>query len=177
MSRVGRNPIELPQGVSASLKGQQIDIKGPKGTLGFLLSSEVTVSVDDKSMTVEPRGQSKRARQLWGTSRSILANCVDGVSKGFRKELQINGVGYRAQMKGSELSLAVGLCHDVTFSPREGLTVSVPSNTQIVIEGIDKQKVGQFAAEIRNARPPEPYKGKGIRYADEAVYLKVGKKK
>ncbi len=177
MSRIGKNPVRLPDGVTAAISGRRIDIKGPKGRLTFAVSEDVTVSVEDRDMTFAPRGDSKHARQLWGMSRSLAANCVEGVTKGFRKELQINGVGYRAQMRGGELALALGLSHDVTFPQRDGLTITVPAPTRIVIEGIDKQKVGQLAAEIRGVRPPEPYKGKGIRYADETVFRKVGKKK
>lgn len=177
MSRIGKNPVQLPDGVSASLSGQIINIKGPKGELSFTLSDNVSAEIDNGSVIISPRSLSKQARQLWGMSRTMVANSIEGVTKGFRKELNITGVGYRAQLKGNDLSLALGLSHDVVFSKRDGLTVSVPAPNRIVIEGIDKQKVGQFAAEIRRMRPPEPYKGKGLRYEGEVIHRKVGKKK
>ena len=177
MSRIGKNPVMLPDGVTAELTGRRIDIKGPKGELSFTASEDVEMSLEGGAVSFAPRGNSKQARQHWGMSRSMVANCVEGVTKGFRRELQITGVGYRAQMQGSELTLALGLSHDVTFPQRDGLTITVPAPTRIVIEGADKQKVGQLAAEIRGIRPPEPYKGKGIRYAAETVFRKVGKKK
>lgn len=177
MSRIGKNPVQLPDGVSASLSGQIINIKGSKGELSFTLSDNVSAEIDNGSVIISPRSLSKQARQLWGMSRTMVANSIEGVTKGFRKELNITGVGYRAQLKGNDLSLALGLSHDVVFSKRDGLTVSVPAPNRIVIEGIDKQKVGQFAAEIRRMRPPEPYKGKGLRYEGEVIHRKVGKKK
>ena len=177
MSRIGKNPIQLPDGVTATMDGQQIEIKGPKGRLRFTAAANVTISIDDRNVVVAPRGNSKYARQLWGMSRTMVANCVEGVTKGFRKDLQLTGVGYRAQMQGKNLSLALGLSHDVTFPQQDELMISVPAPTKIVIEGTDKQKVGQFAAEIRRIRPPEPYKGKGLRYEGEIVQRKVGKKK
>lgn len=177
MSRIGKNPIELPQGVTAAISGQQIEIKGPKGSATFTASENVTMAIDGQTITFTPRGNSKQARQLWGLSRSMVANCVEGVTAGFRKELQITGVGYRAQLNGKTLTLSLGLSHEVNFAERDGLTMTVPAPTRIVIEGTDKQKVGQLAAEIRASRPPEPYKGKGIRYVGEEISRKVGKKK
>ena len=177
MSRIGNSPVALPDGVTATLSGQTVEVKGPRGVLAFTASDEVAVEIKGQSVVFEPRGSSKRARQQWGMSRSMVANCVAGVTRGFRKELAITGVGYRAQMRDGALALSLGLSHDVSFEQRDGLEISAPKPTQIVIEGNDKQKVGQLAAEIRSVRPPEPYKGKGIRYADEIVHRKVGKKK
>ncbi len=177
MSRIGKNPISLPAGVTASLSGRRIEVTGPKGTNDFTFSDDVSVEIGDSLITVSPRGNSKQARQHWGMSRSMIANCVKGVADGFRKELAISGVGYRAQMEGNELVMALGLSHGVRYRPAEGISISVPATSRVVVEGADKQKVGQTAAEIRSWRPPEPFKGKGIRYVDEAVYRKVGKKK
>ncbi len=177
MSRIGKNPVELPSGVTASMTGQQVEIKGPKGSLTFTSSHDVTIKVEGQSVTFKPRGHSKQSRQSWGLSRAMVANCVEGVTQGFRKELQITGVGYRAQLNGKTLTLSLGLSHEVKFDERDGLTMTVPSPTRIVIEGADKQKVGQLAADIRASRPPEPYKGKGICYVGEDISRKVGKKK
>ena len=177
MSRIGKKPVELPGGVSASVSGQTIEVKGPKGTLSFTATDDVTLSVDDSSVTVEPRGKSKRARQQWGMSRTLVQNCVTGVSDGFKKELEISGVGYRAQMQGNVLKLNLGYSHEVNFEPPQGVTVTAPKQTEIVVEGIDQQLVGQVAANIREWRGPEPYKGKGIRYKDEYIFRKEGKKK
>ena len=177
MSRIGKQPVKLPSGVSASVSGQTIEIKGPKGTLEFSATDDVTISMGDNSVAVEPRGQSKRARQQWGMSRTMVANMVKGVSEGFKKELEINGVGYRAQLQGNSLKLNLGLSHDVDFPIPPDVTVSAPKPTQIIIEGIDPQRVGQVAANIREWRKPEPYKGKGIKYIDEYIFRKEGKKK
>jgi len=177
MSRIGKRPVELPSGVSASLSGQTVEVKGPKGTLTFTATDDVTISIEDSSVTVEPRGKSKRARQQWGMSRTMVANMVTGVTEGFKKELEINGVGYRAQMQGNTLKLNLGLSHDVDFVAPEGVTVTAPKPTVIIVEGIDPQLVGQTAANIRAWRKPEPYKGKGIKYADEYIFRKEGKKK
>lgn len=177
MSRIGKQPVKLPSGVSASVSGQTIEIKGPKGTLEFSATDDVTISMGDNSVAVEPRGQSKRARQQWGMSRTMVANMVKGVSEGFKKELEINGVGYRAQLQGNSLKLNLGLSHDVDFPIPADVTVSAPKPTQIIIEGIDPQRVGQVAANIREWRKPEPYKGKGIKYIDEYIFRKEGKKK
>lgn len=177
MSRIGKKPVELPGGVSASVSGQTIEVKGPKGTLSFKATDDITLKVGDDAITVEPRGKSKRARQQWGMSRTCVQNLVTGVSSGFKKELEIQGVGYRAQMQGNVLKLSLGYSHDVDFTVPEGITVTCPKNTEVIIEGNDVQQVGQVAANIREWRAPEPYKGKGIRYKGEYVFRKEGKKK
>lgn len=177
MSRIGKKPVSLPSGVSAAVSGQTIEVKGPKGTRSFTATDDVTIAVADNAVTVTPRGMSKRARQQWGMSRSMVANLVQGVSGGFRKELEITGVGYRAQMQGNTLKLALGYSHEVNFDVPQGVSVSTPKQTEIVIEGIDQQLVGQVAANIREWRSPEPYKGKGIRYKGEFIFRKEGKKK
>ena len=177
MSRIGKKPVPVPAGVTTSISGQTIEVKGPKGTLTFTATDDVTITFADGSVTVIPRGTSKRARQQWGMSRSMIENLVDGVTKGFRKELEINGVGYRANMQGNVLKLSLGYSHDVNFEVPQGVTVTTPKQTEIVVEGIDPQLVGQVAANIREWRPPEPYKGKGIRYRGEFIFRKEGKKK
>jgi len=177
MSRIGKRPVELPSGVTASVSGQTVEVKGPKGTRNFTATDDVTLAVEDNVVTVTPRGTSKRARQQWGMSRTMVANLVQGVSEGFKKELEINGVGYRAQMQGDTLKLSLGYSHDVNFDVPQGVTVTCPKQTEIVIEGADQQLVGQVAANIREWRAPEPYKGKGIKYKDEYIFRKEGKKK
>ncbi len=177
MSRIGKKPIDLPAGVSATLSGRTVEVKGPKGVLSFRATDDVTIEVSDNAITVTPRGRSKRARQQWGMSRTQIQNCVTGVSEGFRKELEISGVGYRAQMQGKDLKMQLGYSHDVIFKVPEGVSVSAPKQTEVVVEGIDKQLVGQVAANIREWRKPEPYKGKGIKYKDEYIFRKEGKKK
>ncbi|MGR3453771.1 50S ribosomal protein L6 [Pseudooceanicola sp.] len=177
MSRIGKKPVELPSGVTASLSGQTVEVKGPKGTHTFTATDDVTIAIEDNTVTVTPRGKSKRARQQWGMSRTMVANMVQGVSNGFKKELEINGVGYRAQMQGNKLVLNLGLSHDVNFEVPEGVTVTTPKQTEIIVEGSDPQLVGQVAANIREWRSPEPYKGKGIKYKDEYIFRKEGKKK
>ncbi len=177
MSRIGKKPVDLPSGVTASLSGQTIEVKGPKGTRSFNATDDVTIAIEDNAVTVTPRGKSKRARQQWGMSRTMVANLVTGVSEGFKKELEIQGVGYRAQMQGNTLKLNLGLSHDVDYTAPEGVTVTAPKQTEIVVEGIDEQLVGQVAANIRAWRKPEPYKGKGIRYKGEFIFRKEGKKK
>ncbi|GGX68896.1 50S ribosomal protein L6 [Tateyamaria omphalii] len=177
MSRIGKKPVDLPSGVSASVSGQTIEVKGPKGTRSFTATDDVTLKVEDNVVTIEPRGKSKRARQQWGMSRTLVQNCVTGVTEGFKKELEIQGVGYRAQMQGNTLKLNLGLSHDVDYTAPEGVTVTAPKQTEIVVEGIDQQLVGQVAANIREWRKPEPYKGKGIRYKGEFIFRKEGKKK
>ncbi|MFK7875106.1 MAG: 50S ribosomal protein L6 [Paracoccaceae bacterium] len=177
MSRIGKKPVDLPSGVSASVSGQTIEVKGPKGVRCFTATDDVTLSVDDNVVKIEPRGKSKRARQQWGMSRTQVQNCVVGVTDGFKKELEIQGVGYRAQMQGNTLKLNLGLSHDVDYTAPEGVTVTAPKQTEIVVEGIDQQLVGQVAANIREWRKPEPYKGKGIRYKGEFIFRKEGKKK
>ena len=177
MSRIGKKPVELPKGVTASISGQTVEVKGPKGTRSFKATDDVTLALEEGKLTVTPRGTSKRARQQWGVSRSMVSNLVTGVSTGFRKELEIQGVGYRAAMAGNVLKLSLGYSHDVNFEVPAGVTVSTPKQTEIVVEGIDQQLVGQVAANIREWRAPEPYKGKGIRYKGEFIFRKEGKKK
>lgn len=177
MSRIGKKPVEIPSGVTASLSGQTVEVKGPKGTRSFTATDDVTIKIDDNILSVEPRGKSKRARQQWGMSRTMVANMVQGVSDGFKKELEITGVGYRAQMQGNTLKLNLGYSHEVDFTAPDGVTITAPKQTEIVVEGNDQQLVGQVAANIREWRAPEPYKGKGIRYKDEYIFRKEGKKK
>jgi large subunit ribosomal protein L6 len=177
MSRIGKKPVELPSGVTASVSGQTVEIKGPKGARSFHATDDVTIAVEDNGVSVTPRGSSKRARQQWGMSRTMVANLVTGVTSGFKKELEITGVGYRAQMQGNVLKLNLGLSHDVDFPVPEGVTVTASKPTEIIVEGTDQQLVGQVAANIREWRKPEPYKGKGIRYKGEFIFRKEGKKK
>ena len=177
MSRVGKKPVTIPSGVTASVDGQTVKVKGAKGELSFLVPAEVTVSMQDGAVKVDPRDQSKAARSRWGMSRAQGANLVEGVSKGFEKKLEINGVGYRAAMAGKVLKLSLGYSHDVDYEIPAGITVTTPRPTEIIVAGIDRQKVGQVAAEIREYRGPEPYKGKGVKYAGEFIFRKEGKKK
>ena len=177
MSRVGKKPVPVPSGVTATVTGQLVKVKGQKGELSFTVPDKVSVSMQDNAITVDPRDQSKEARSLWGTSRAQVAVLMEGVSKGFEKKLEINGVGYRAAMAGKMLKLSLGYSHDVDYEVPAGLTITTPRPTEIVIAGIDKQKVGQAAAEIRDFRGPEPYKGKGVKYANEFIFRKEGKKK
>ena len=177
MSRIGKRPIDLPSGVTAAVSGQTIEVKGPKGSRSFQATDDVDLSVDGSTVSVTPRGSSKRARQQWGMSRTQIANLVTGVTEGFKKELEINGVGYRAQIQGSTLKLALGYSHDVNFEIPAEVQVTCPKQTEIIVEGIDQQIVGQVAANIREWRKPEPYKGKGIKYKDEYIFRKEGKKK
>ncbi|PTE21399.1 50S ribosomal protein L6 [Cereibacter changlensis] len=177
MSRIGKKPVPLPQGVSASISGQSVEVKGPKGTRSFRATDDVTLTVEENTVKVTPRGTSKRARQQWGMARSQVENLVTGVTTGFKKELEIQGVGYRAAMAGNVLKLSLGYSHDVNFDVPEGVTVTTPKQTEIIVEGIDQQLVGQVAANIREWRKPEPYKGKGIRYKGEFIFRKEGKKK
>ena len=177
MSRIGKKPVPLPGGVSAAVSGQTIEVKGPKGTRSFTATDDVTLAVEDGAVTVTPRGKSKRARQQWGMSRTQVANLVTGVTSGFKREMEITGVGYRAASQGKVLKLSLGYSHDVDFAIPEGVTVTTPKPTEIIVEGIDQQVVGQVAANIREWRKPEPYKGKGIRYKGEFILRKEGKKK
>jgi large subunit ribosomal protein L6 len=177
MSRIGKKPVELPAGVSASVSGQTVEVKGPKGTKSFNATDDVTIAVDGNLVKITPRGTSKRARQQWGMSRSMVANLVTGVSTGFKRELEITGVGYRAAMAGNTLKLSLGYSHEVNFEVPAGVTVTCPKQTEIVVEGDDAQLVGQVAANIREWRKPEPYKGKGIKYKGEYIFRKEGKKK
>ncbi|MDI3336354.1 50S ribosomal protein L6 [Defluviimonas aestuarii] len=177
MSRIGKKPVEVPSGVTATISGQKVEMKGPKGTLSFTATDDVTITLEGNEISVKPRGTSKRARQQWGMSRSMVANLVQGVTTGFKKELEINGVGYRAQMQGNVLKLSLGYSHEVNFEVPQGVTVTTPKQTEIIVEGTDPQLVGQVAANIREWRRPEPYKGKGIKYKDEYIFRKEGKKK
>jgi len=177
MSRIGKKVVELGTGVSASVSGQTIEVTGPKGVRTFKATDDVTITVDGQTVSVEPRGKSKRARQQWGMTRTMVANLATGVTDGFKKQLEINGVGYRATMQGNILKLALGYSHDVNFEVPEGVTVTAAKPTEITVEGIDQQLVGQVAANIRAWRKPEPYKGKGIKYKDEYIFRKEGKKK
>jgi len=177
MSRIGKKPVAVPKGVTANVEGQRVTAKGPKGELAVALVDRVGVSMTDGGISIEPREDSKVGRAMWGMSRTLVQNIVTGVTDGFEERLEINGVGYRAQVQGRVLSLALGYSHDVNYPIPEGIDVKTPKPTEIVVSGIDKQKVGQVAAEIRRWRPPEPYKGKGVKYSTEFVFRKEGKKK
>jgi large subunit ribosomal protein L6 len=177
MSRVGKKPVPVPSGVTATIQGQTVSVKGPKGALSFVVDDNVSVVLDKGEIKVDPRNETKRARAMWGTSRALINNMVTGVTKGFEKKLEITGVGYRAAVQGKNLQLALGYSHDVVYPIPEGITVATPKPTEIVVSGIDLRKVGQVAAEIRKYRPPEPYKGKGVKYSDEFIFRKEGKKK
>jgi large subunit ribosomal protein L6 len=177
MSRIGKKPVSVPQGVTAAVDGQTVTAKGPKGELKFVVNDEVLVKLEDGEIAVTPRDDSKDARSKWGMSRTQISNILTGVKDGFERKLEITGVGYRAAMQGKNLQLALGFSHDVVYEAPEGVTISVPKPTEIVVNGVDKQVVGQVAAEIRKYRGPEPYKGKGVRYAGERIVRKEGKKK
>jgi large subunit ribosomal protein L6 len=177
MSRVGKKPVPIPAGVTANVEGQTVNVKGPKGAMQLVLHGDVGVVVDGGLIKVEPRHDTQHARAMWGTYRALLANLVTGVTKGFEQRLEITGVGYRAQLQGKVLTVALGYSHDIVYAVPDGITIAVTKPTEIVISGIDRQKVGQVSAEIRAYRPPEPYKGKGIKYAGEYVFRKEGKKK
>jgi large subunit ribosomal protein L6 len=177
MSRIGKKPVSVPQGVTASVDGQTVTAKGPKGELKFVVNDEVLVKLEDGEIAVQPRDTSKAARSKWGMSRTQIVNILTGVKDGFEKKLEITGVGYRAAMQGKNLQLALGFSHDVVYETPQGITIAVPKPTEISVTGIDKQQVGQVAAEIREYRGPEPYKGKGVRYAGEKILRKEGKKK
>jgi large subunit ribosomal protein L6 len=177
MSRIGKKPVEVPKGVTATVDGQRISVKGPKGELAFVATDDVAVKMEDDLISIDPRNESKRARAAWGLSRTMVANLVEGVTKGFERRLEINGVGYRAAVQGSNLHLNLGYSHDVRYPIPAGIKIETPKPTEIVVSGSDRQRVGQVAAEIREFRKPEPYKGKGIKYADEFIHRKEGKKK
>ncbi|MEM8983986.1 MAG: 50S ribosomal protein L6 [Pseudomonadota bacterium] len=177
MSRVAKQPVELPKGVEFNQAGRTVNIKGPKGALSMELNGEVTLEQEDATLSVAPRSGSRFAIAIAGTTRALLANMVNGVSNGFERKLELVGVGYRAQAQGNKLNLSLGFSHPVEYPVPEGIQIETPSQTEVVIKGIDKQRVGQVAAEIRRYRPPEPYKGKGVRYAGERVVLKEAKKK
>jgi large subunit ribosomal protein L6 len=177
MSRIGKRPVVVPSGITANVEGQTVKIKGPKGALQVVLHDDVLVKLDGGQIKVDPRSETKRARSQWGTSRTLIANLIAGVTKGFEQRLEINGVGYRASVQGKNLQIALGYSHDIVYAIPEGITLATPRPVEIVITGMDRQKVGQVAAEIRDYRPPEPYKGKGIKYAGERIFRKEGKKK
>lgn len=177
MSRIGKKPVSVPAGVTASVSGQTVTAKGPKGELSFVVNEEVLVKMEDGAIKVDPRDESKGARSKWGMSRTQIVNILTGVTAGYERKLEINGVGYRATMQGKNLQLALGFSHDVVYETPAGITIATPKPTEIVVSGIDKQKVGQVAAEIREYRGPEPYKGKGVKYAGERIVRKEGKKK
>lgn len=177
MSRTGKKPVAPVSGVTVTVNGRTVSAKGPKGELSLELMDEVAVEQGDDGLVVTPANDTREARAAWGTTRSLIQNLVTGVSAGFEKRLQIQGVGYRAAMQGKDVKLSVGYSHDVVYQAPQGITLAVPAPTEIVISGIDKQQVGQVAANIRAWRAPEPYKGKGIRYSDEFVFRKEGKKK
>ena len=177
MSRIGKKPVSVPAGVTANISGQTVTAKGPKGELHFVVNDEVLLKMENGEIAVNPRDESKTARSKWGMSRTMIVNILKGVKDGFEKRLEINGVGYRAALQGKNLQLSLGFSHEVVYQTPEGITITVPKPTEIVVTGIDNQKVGQVAAEIRDFRGPEPYKGKGVKYAGERIVRKEGKKK
>jgi large subunit ribosomal protein L6 len=177
MSRIGKRAVPIPSGVTATVEGQTVKVKGPKGVLQVVLPVDVIAKMDKDVVKVDPRGETDRARAMWGTSRTLVANLMTGVTKGFESKLEISGVGYRAAVQGKNLQIALGYSHDVIYPIPEGITIATPKPTEVVVTGIDKQKVGQVAAEIREFRKPEPYKGKGVKYAGEFIFRKEGKKK
>ena len=177
MSRIGKKPVAVPANVTATLNGAELAVKGPKGQLAMSVADEVVVTVDGNVISVKPRDDSKRSRSFWGMQRTMVNNLVVGVTEGFTEILEINGVGYRASVQGSNLKLQLGFSHDVDFAIPEGISIKCPDQTTVEISGTDKQKVGQVAAEIRRWRRPEPYKGKGIKYRGEYIFRKEGKKK
>lgn len=177
MSRIGKKAVQIPSGVEANLNDRVLTIKGPKGSLDMSFVSEVDGKLEDGAVTITPRGDGKRARSMWGMQRTLVNNLVVGVTEGFARTLELNGVGYRAQMQGRNVNLQLGFSHDILYEVAQGVDVKCPNQTTIIVSGIDKQKVGQVAAEIRSYRKPEPYKGKGVKYDDEYVFRKEGKKK
>ena len=177
MSRIGKKAVAIPTGVTANVEGQTIKVKGPKGALQLVLHDDIAAKMDKGSIQLDPRSETKRARSQWGTARTLVNNLISGVTKGFEEKLEINGVGYRAAVQGKQLNLQLGFSHDVNFPIPQGITIATPKPTEIVVTGIDKQQVGQVAAEIRGFRPPEPYKGKGVKYSGEYIFRKEGKKK
>ena len=177
MSRIGQAPVPIPNDVVVEINGGLVSAKGKLGELSVAVTEDVSVKKDEKSIMVSPASQATKAKQMWGTSRAVINNLIVGVSEGFKKELEVNGTGYRAQLEGGTLILQLGFSHDVRFQVPEGIKINCPDQTHIEIFGIDKQKVGQVAADIRRFRPPEPYKGKGVKYSDEHILRKEGKKK
>jgi large subunit ribosomal protein L6 len=177
MSRIGKKSVSVPKGVTANVNGQSVTVKGPKGELSFLASDDVEVKFADGKISVDPREDTKKARSAWGMSRTMVSNLMKGVTQGFERRLEINGVGFRAAVAGKNLQLNLGYSHDVLYPIPAGIKIECPKPTEIVVSGADKQKVGQVAAEIRQHRKPEPYKGKGVKYSDEHIFRKEGKKK
>jgi large subunit ribosomal protein L6 len=177
MSRIGKKAVSIPAGVTVTLDGQKVAVKGPKGELSWTVVDEIEVAKGDEGLTFTPRNDSQRSRGMWGLSRTLVANMVQGVTEGFQEKLELVGVGYRAAMKGQALSMQLGFSHDVDIPAPDGISFATPRQTEIIITGIDKQLVGEIAARIRKIRPPEPYKGKGVRYSGEKVRRKEGKKK
>ena len=177
MSRIGKQPIEIPGGVTVEQSGAEISVKGPKGLLSMSLVEYVDLAIKDNVITISPKDESQTARSMWGMQRTLVSNLIEGVTNGYQKKLEIKGVGYRAQIKGKILNLQLGFSHEVDFPIPEGITIECPEQTTVIISGIDKQQVGQVAAKIREYRKPEPYKGKGIKYEGEYIYRKEGKKK
>jgi large subunit ribosomal protein L6 len=177
MSRIGKRAVAIPSGVTANVEGQTVKVKGPKGALQLVLHDDVIAKMEKTGIKLDPRSETKRARSMWGTYRTLVANLMSGVTKGFEERLEITGVGYRAAVQGKQLNLQLGFSHDVNYPIPEGIAIATPKPTEIVITGVDKQKVGHVAAEIRGYRRPEPYKGKGVKYAGEYIFRKEGKKK
>ena len=177
MSRIGKRAVTVPSGVTANIEGQTVKVKGPKGALSLVLDENLSAKLEGNALQIEKRNEGARAKSMWGTSRTLVSNLMTGVTKGFERKLEITGVGYRAAVQGKNLQLALGYSHDVVYPIPEGIAIVTPKPTEITITGIDSQKVGQVAAEIRGFRPPEPYKGKGVRYAGERIRRKEGKKK
>ncbi len=177
MSRVGKKLVAVPSGVTANIEGQTIKVKGPKGALQLVLHGDVSAKLESGSVRVDPRNDTQQARAMWGTYRALVAKVIEGVTKGYERKLEITGVGYRAALQGKTLQLQLGYAHDIAYPIPEGITIVLPKPTEVVISGIDAQKVGQVAAEIRAFRKPEPYKGKGVKYSGEFIFRKEGKKK
>jgi len=177
MSRIGKKPVPIPTGVTANVEGQTVKVKGPKGALQLVLHDDIIAKMDKGAISVDPRFETKRSRSQWGTGRTLISNLMTGVTKGFEQKLEITGVGYRAAVQGKNLQLQLGYSHDVVYPIPDGIAIVAPKPTEIVVTGSDKQKVGQVAAEIRGFRAPEPYKGKGVKYAGEYIFRKEGKKK
>jgi large subunit ribosomal protein L6 len=177
MSRIGKKPVAIPSGVAAKVDGQRVSVKGTKGELSFTVPEDVAVKFENGAISVDERTETKEAQAMWGMARSIISNLVTGVTTGYEKRLEITGVGYKAAVQGKNLQLSLGYSHDITFPIPAGVTITTPRPVEIAIAGIDKRQVGQVAAEIRGLRPPEPYKGKGVKYAGEFIFRKEGKKK